>query len=69
MAKEMCDKIIIQGNIYVSNDNTDRDINSSKKRLSTNCLCVLKASFKKRNKVGNIKKKKKKYYNLTKIIY
>lgn len=55
----MCDKIIIQGNIYVSNDNTDRDINSSKKRLSTNCLCVLKASFKKRNKVGNIKKKKK----------
>lgn len=56
----MCDKIIIQGNIYVSNDNTDRDINSSKKRLSTNCLWVLKASFKKRNKVGNIKKKKKK---------
>lgn len=48
MTKEMCDKIIIQGNIYVSSDNTDRDINSNKKRLSTNCLChcVLKTSFK-----------------------
>lgn len=48
MTKEMRDKIIIQGNIYVSSDNIDRDINSSKKRLSTNCLChcVLKTSFK-----------------------
>lgn len=48
MTKEMRDKIIIQGNIYVSSDNIDRDINSGKKRLSTNCLChcVLKTSFK-----------------------
>lgn len=50
----MRDKIIIQANIHVSNagsDNIDRDINSSRKGLSTmlSSQFILKTSFQVKN--------------------